>query len=84
MKTFTIMIVAFTTTILLAPVLQMTNSHASTTTSTIVQAGEATTPLLFSPQTVEINAGESVTWTNPTKVAEPHTNLFSITVRSQE
>ena len=79
MKTFTIMIVAFTTTILLATqVLQMTNNHASATTSpTIVQAGEATTPLaVFSPQTVEINAGESVTWTNPTKVAEPHTITF--------
>ena len=73
------MIVAFTTTILLATqVLQMTNNHASATTSpTIVQAGEATTPLaVFSPQTVEINAGESVTWTNPTKVAEPHTITF--------
>ena len=56
----------------------MTNNHASATTSpTIVQAGEATTPLaVFSPQTVEINAGESVTWTNPTKVAEPHTITF--------
>ena len=82
------MIVAFTTTILLATqVLQMTNNHASATTSpTIVQAGEATTPLaVFSPQTVEINAGESVTWTNPTKV-ENHILLhfISITVRSQE
>ena len=79
MKTFTIMIVAFTTTILLATqVLQMTNNHASaTTSSTIVQAGEATTPLaVFSPPTIEINTGESVTWTNPTKVAEPHTITF--------
>lgn len=74
------MIVAFTTTILLATqVLQMTSNHASATTTspTIVQAGEATTPLaVFSPQTVEINAGESITWTNPTKVAEPHTITF--------
>jgi plastocyanin len=80
MKTFTLMIVAFTTTILLATqVLQMTSNHASATTTspTIVQAGEATTPLaVFSPQTVEINAGESITWTNPTKVAEPHTITF--------
>ena len=73
------MIVITTTTILLATqVLQMTNSNASaTTSSTIVQAGEATTPLaVFSPPTVEINTGESVTWTNPTKVAEPHTITF--------
>jgi plastocyanin len=79
MKTFTLMIVITTTTILLATqVLQMTNSNASaTTSSTIVQAGEATTPLaVFSPPTVEINTGESVTWTNPTKVAEPHTITF--------
>ena len=79
MKTFTLMIVITTTTILLATqVLQMTNSNASATTSSIiVQAGEATTPLaVFSPPTVEINTGESVTWTNPTKVAEPHTITF--------
>jgi plastocyanin len=78
-KTFILMIVAVTTTILLAiQVLQMTNNYAlATTSSTIVQSGEATTPLaVFSPQTVEINAGESVTWTNPTKVAEPHTITF--------
>jgi plastocyanin len=48
-----------------------------------VQAGEAsmvgngTSPLTaFVPQDVEINAGESVTWTNPTPVAEPHTVTF--------
>ena len=79
MKTFTLMIVAVITTILLATqVLQMTNNYASAkTSSTIVQAGEATTPLaVFSPQTAEINAGESVTWINPTKVAEPHTITF--------
>ncbi|HEU4823915.1 MAG TPA: plastocyanin/azurin family copper-binding protein [Nitrososphaeraceae archaeon] len=73
------MIAITTTTILLATqLLQMTNNYASATTSpTIVQAGEATTPLaVYSPQTVEINAGESVTWTNPTKVAEPHTITF--------
>ena len=82
------MIVAVTTTILLATqVLQMTNNYALATTSpTIVQSGQATTPLaVFSPQTVEINAGENVTWTNPTKVAEPHTiTFFWITVPSQE
>jgi plastocyanin len=79
MKTFTLMIAITTTTILLATqLLQMTNNYASaTTSSTIVQAGDAITPLaVFSPQTVEINAGESVTWINPTKVAEPHTITF--------
>ena len=78
MKTFTLMIVAVATILSAIQVLQMTNNYASaTTSSTIVQSGEATTPLaVFSPQTVEINAGESVTWTNPTKVAEPHTITF--------
>jgi plastocyanin len=78
MKAFTLMIVAVTTMLLATQVLQITDNYTSATTSpTIVQAGEATTPLaVFSPQTVEINAGESVTWTNPTKVAEPHTITF--------
>ena len=78
MKTFTLMIVAVATILSAIQVLQMTNNYASaTTSSTIVQSGEATTPLaVFSPQTVEINAGENVTWINPTKVAEPHTITF--------
>src|SRR5919108_4231277 len=78
MKAFTLMIVAVTTMLLATQVLQITDNYTSATTSpTIVQAGEATTPLaVFSPQTIEINAGESVTWTNPAKVAEPHTITF--------
>lgn len=31
---------------------------------------------VFDPQDIEINAGHSVTWLNPTKVAEPHTVTF--------
>lgn len=39
--------------------------------------GNATAPwTIFVPQTVEIKAGESVTWYNPTQVAEPHTVTF--------
>ena len=30
----------------------------------------------FEPQNIEIKAGESVTWDNPTSVAEPHTVTF--------
>lgn len=48
-----------------------------------VQAGDAllignnTSPVTaFLPQDIAINAGESVTWTNPTPVAEPHTITF--------
>src|SRR5919106_5637198 len=32
--------------------------------------------ILFSPQQVEIKAGQSVTWYNPTPVPEPHTITF--------
>jgi plastocyanin len=32
--------------------------------------------ILFSPQQVQIKAGQSVTWYNPTTVAEPHTVTF--------
>ncbi len=40
-------------------------------------AGNASMSLsVFSPQTVEISTGESVTWINPTKVPEPHTATF--------
>ena len=44
-----------------------------------VEAGAGNTSMslsVFSPQTVEISAGESVTWINPTKVPEPHTVTF--------
>jgi plastocyanin len=30
----------------------------------------------FFPQNIQINAGQSVTWTNPTTVGEPHTATF--------
>ena len=44
-----------------------------------VQAGggNATDPLTkFTPQKVEISTGQSITWTNPTTVGEPHTVTF--------
>ena len=44
-----------------------------------VQAGggNATGPLTqFIPEKVEINAGQSITWVNPTTVGEPHTVTF--------
>ena len=44
-----------------------------------VQAGggNATAPLSqFIPQKVEISTGQSITWTNPTTVGEPHTVTF--------
>ncbi len=56
------------------------HSSSNTTTSAIkVQAGggNATAPLtVFVPQNIEIKAGLSVTWDNPTTVGEPHTVTF--------
>ncbi len=42
-------------------------------------AGGPTAPLTkFFPETAHIKVGESVTWFNPTKVAEPHTVTFVV------
>ena len=52
---------------------------ASTANQTMVQAGNGTGSIamtVYSPNQVEILSGESVTWYNPTPVAEPHTVTF--------
>ena len=52
---------------------------ASTTNQTMVQVGNGTGSIsmtVYSPNQVEILSGESVTWYNPTPVAEPHTVTF--------
>ena len=52
---------------------------ASGDKDTRVQAGTGAGTIsmtLFSPSQVEISSGESVTWYNPTAVAEPHTVSF--------
>ncbi|MDP9287256.1 MAG: hypothetical protein M3P08_03560 [Thermoproteota archaeon] len=39
--------------------------------------GNSTSPLTaFAPQRIQINAGQSVTWDNPSVVGEPHTVTF--------
>jgi plastocyanin len=59
---------------------QQSQKTTATTTSPVKIAaggGNATMPwTIFVPQTVEIKTGESVTWYNPTTVAEPHTVTF--------
>jgi plastocyanin len=53
------------------------NAQVSVQAGEALMVGNGTSPLTaFVPQDVEINAGESVTWTNPTPVAEPHTVTF--------
>lgn len=54
---------------------------ATTTTTSSIKAhaggGNATAPLIaFVPQTIQVKAGESVTWDNPSIVGEPHTVTF--------
>lgn len=47
-------------------------------TTKLVHAGEGNTTMvmLFVPQKIEIKSGESVTWNNPTSLAEPHSVTF--------
>jgi plastocyanin len=56
-------------------------SYAQPTTNTGLavgaRGGNSTSPLTsFVPQNIEIQAGESVTWNNPTPVAEPRSVTF--------
>jgi plastocyanin len=56
-----------------------TNATREETTSKVVQAGGGNTTISFSrflPKDVQINAGDSVVWYNPTEVSEPHTVTF--------
>jgi len=60
-------------------VISAQNTTATATATTKVQAGggNSTAPLTaFIPQNIEIKAGESVTWDNPSTVGEPHTATF--------
>ena len=52
-------------------------TSASETVKVGAGGGNATAPwTVFLPEEVRIKAGESVTWHNPTEVAEPHTVTF--------
>jgi plastocyanin len=53
------------------------NAQVSVEAGSASVVGNGTSPLTaFVPQDIQINVGESVTWTNPTPVAEPHTVTF--------
>lgn len=59
------------------------NATNSSTVKVQVGGGNATAPLTtFYPQQVEIKAGSSVSWYNPTKVGEPHTVTFVLDNKS--
>ncbi len=51
--------------------------EANAISSTVGAGGNGTDWDKFTPQNVTMNIGESVTWTNPMQVAEPHTVTFS-------
>ena len=55
------------------------NSTTTTTTSKTVHAGGGTSTdmlAVFVPQLIQVGVGQSVTWDNPSAVAEPHTVTF--------
>jgi plastocyanin len=56
------------------------NNNSTTTASSITVhagGGNSTAPLTaFIPQQIEVSVGQSVTWDNPSTVAEPHTATF--------
>jgi plastocyanin len=52
------------------------SSTAATTTVDAGGGGPESVVIAFIPQNVTINAGETVVWTNPTIVSEPHTVTF--------
>lgn len=54
-------------------------SQVSRVATKLVHAGEGnatSVAVIFNPQTVQIKTGDSVTWNNPTAVAEPHSVTF--------
>ena len=54
-------------------------AEPTATTTKLVHAGEgnaSTVIVAFVPQKIEIKAGESITWVNPTSVPEPHSVTF--------
>lgn len=59
--------------------LNTVQSQPTTSTAKLVHAGQGnatSVAVVFIPNTVEIKAGDSVTWDNPTAVAEPHSVTF--------
>jgi plastocyanin len=57
---------------------QQANSQSQNGTTTVAagSGGPESVLISFAPQNVTINAGQTVIWTNPTVVPEPHTVSF--------
>ncbi len=71
---------AFVVTSILVMLTCFNPVHAQNETSAKIVAaggGNSTSPLtMFVPENIEIKAGDSVTWNNPTPVSEPHSVTF--------
>jgi plastocyanin len=68
-----------TSTLSILTSLNQVDAQTNENSAKIVAAGggNSTSPLtIFVPYNIEIKAGESVTWNNPTPVAEPHSVTF--------
>src|SRR5919202_2339421 len=58
---------------------------AATSNTIKVEAGRGNASAIidhFFPQTAEIKVGQSITWYNPTQVAEPHTVTFALDTKT--
>jgi len=71
--------IAFALTVTIVTNCSPTYAQAPVTAAKLVHAGEGNASnvvVSFVPQNIEIKAGESITWDNPTSVAEPHSVTF--------
>jgi plastocyanin len=60
-------------------------STAATPNAIKVEAGRGNASAIidhFFPQTMEVKIGQSITWYNPTQVAEPHTVTFALDTKT--
>jgi plastocyanin len=75
-----IMLLITTTNFKIISAQDITSSSNKTTTSSIkVHAGGGTSTdmlAVFVPQLIQVSVGQSITWDNPSAVAEPHTVTF--------
>ena len=86
MKIESIVINIFVLGIVLSVLATNTSAAAPTSAATTpnaikVEAGRGNASAIidqFFPQTAEIKIGQSITWYNPTQVAEPHTVTFAL------
>lgn len=64
-------------TISLILILGVSSQHQASAVNVSAGGGNETAPwTIYVPQNVDIKAGQSVTWNNPTTVGEPHTVTF--------